>query len=166
MTDFIVKQTTNLCNYFILPLIKRSGNDFVVGKFVNSYVELEQIQVVVEVEEMQEVYKTFSNYSCSVDKGYKTYIFYDIPKEFHADVAMFMSGQYSRYSDLAKSFVRKFSKLPYATGYDGKIKKSVWYHVLDKSDKLKASLEEQLGVTLPADAELASLPEKSNFFSL
>lgn len=164
MTDFIVQQHDNLCNHYILPLVKRSSHDFKDGKFVASYLDLEQVQVVVEVEEMQEVYKSFANYSFSVDKGYKTYIFYDIPVNFHNDVAMFMSGKYSQFSDEAKSYIRKYSKLPYSTGYDGKIKKSVWFHVLDKSDKLRASLERALGQELPANAELASLPEPCNFF--
>lgn len=164
MAELIVKQTHNLCNYYILPLIKRSPSDFKEGKFVESYIDLEEVQVVVEVEEMQEVYKTFANYSFSVDKGFKSYIFYDIPEQFHTDVAMFISGKYSKFSDEAKIYVRKYSKLPYSTGYDGKIKKSVWYHVLDKSDKLRESLEEQLGEPLPVGAELASKPHKCNFF--
>ena len=164
MAELIVQQIHNLCNYYILPFIKRSQNDFKEGKFVASYLDLEAVQVVVEVEEMQEVYKTFAHYSFSVDKGFKSYIFYDIPEQFHTDVAMFMAGKYSQFSDDAKIFIRKYSKLPYSTGYDGKIKKSVWFHVLDKSNKLRISLEEQLGEALPVNAELASRPHKCNFF--
>jgi len=164
MTELIVQQTHNLCNYYILPFIKRSSNDFKAGKFIESYIDLEEVQIVVEVEEMQEVYKTYAHYSFSIDKGYKSFIFYNIPEQFHTDVAMFIAGKYSHFSDEAKTFIRKYSKLPYITGYDGKIKKSVWFHVLDKSNKLRASLEEQLEESLPANAELASKPHKCNFF--
>lgn len=162
--DLIIKQTQNLANFFILPFIKRSPSDFKEGKFVNSYLDLENVQVVVEVEDMFDIYKTFEHYSCTVNKGYKSYIFYDIPEMFHNDTAMFMDGQYSKFSSYAKKFIRKYSKLPYKQGMNGEVKKSVWYHVLEKSDKLRVSLENRFDCDLPDSVELASKPNNNNFF--
>ena len=54
--DLVIEQTKtqNLANLFLLPLIKRSANDFRGGKFVNSYLDIENVQLVIEVEDMQE----------------------------------------------------------------------------------------------------------------
>lgn len=162
--NLLVEQTQNLSNIFILPLIKRSAKDFEAGTFVNSYVDIENFDIVVEVETMLPYYKNYTEYSFSIDKGFKTYIFFNIPEIFHGDVAMFVDGQYSKFSDLAKTNIRKYSKLAYKQGYDGKVQKSVWLHVIDKSDNLRATLERQLGVTLPEYSELASKPDPKNFF--
>ena len=163
--NLLVEQTQNLSNIFILPLIKRSAKDFEAGNFINSYVDIENFDIVVEVETMLPYYKNYTEYSFSIDKGFKTYIFFDIPKIFHEDVAMFVDGQYSKFSDLAKQHIRKYSKLAYKQGYDGKVQKSVWLHVIERSDNLRSTLEQQLGVTLPKDGELASKPNANNFFN-
>lgn len=164
--DLVIEQTKtqNLANLFLLPFIKRSASDFRGGKFVNSYLDIENVQLVIEVEDMQELYKSFEHYSCTVNKGYKSYIFYDVPVEFHGDLAMFMDGKYSRFSPTAKKYIRKYSRLPYRQGVNGEVKKSVWYHVLEKSDKLRVSLERKFDCDFLDSAELASKPTDNNFF--
>ena len=90
--------------------------------------------------------------------------FFDVPSEFHDDLAMFMDGKYSKFSSRAKRAIRKYSRLPYRQGANGEVKKSVWYHVLEKSDKLRASLEKKFDCDFLDSAELASKPTKNNFF--
>jgi len=162
--DLLVEQTQNLSNYFLLPMIKRSAKDFAGGDFVNSYLDIENFHIVVEVETALPRYKDFAGYDFTVDKGSRVFMFYYIPVVFHGDVALFVEGRYSQFSDLAKDHVHKYGKLPFVQHYSGEVEKSVWLHVLDRSEKLKETLENQLDVYLSDNDELASKPNNNNFF--
>jgi len=160
----LVEQTNNLANFYLLPFIKRSSKDFTAGDFVNSYLDIETFHVVVEVETMYDHYKDFSHYDFTLEKGSRTFIFYYIPEIFHEDVGLFVDGRYSQFSDMAKTYIKKFGKLPVSSNAKGEITQSVWLHVIQKTDKLRESLQQELGVTLDHSVELASKPNKNNFF--
>jgi hypothetical protein len=160
----IIKQTDNLCNYYLLPLLKLSPVDFKTGNFINSYFNMETFELVVELEEMRDEFKKFPCYKFSIDKEFKAYLFFSIPEQFHEDVGVFVVGKYSRFSKLAKAYIEKYSKLPYQRTTKG-VAKSVWLHVLDRSEDLKSKIESQLGTTIPDYMELASVPNKNNFFN-
>jgi len=162
--ELIVEQTDNLANFFLLPLIKRSTKDFHLGKFVNSYLDIEAFQIVVEIEEMKDFYKNYSGYDYAVTQDDRHFLFYDIPEIFHTDVARFVDGKYSEFSDAAKTFIRKYAKLPFKQFADGKVVRSVWLHVMDRSEELRNNLERELGVSIPEYLELASKPNNNNFF--
>jgi len=165
--DLLVEQEAfNLSNYFLLPLIRRSAKDFASGNFINSYLDIESFSLVVEVEHAHTHFKDFSGYDFSVEKGSRTFLFYQIPEIFHNDVAAFVDGKYSTFTDMCKTYIRKYGKLPFKQTYSGEIEKSVWLHVIDRTDKLRETLEKQLGLHSGAlvGAELASKPKANNFF--
>lgn len=165
--ELIIKQerTQNLSNFFLLPLIRRSGHDFLAGKFVNSYLDIESFHVVVEVEIERSHFKDYAHYDFSIEKDGHYFYFYKIPEQFHEDVACFVDGKYSQFSEGAKTYIRKYSRLPFKYKADGSSTKSVWLHVIDKSDKLRRNLEQALGVTLSEDVELAEKPSAHNYFN-
>lgn len=162
--ELLVQQTHNLSNYFLLPFIKRASKDFAAGIFINSYLDIETFHLVVEVEQLLVHYKDFTGFDFTVEKGTRVFIFYYIPLIFHDDVGRFVDGKYSKFSQLAKTHIKKYGKLPFKQLYGGEVEKSVWLHVIDKTDKLKETLEQQLGVTIGEYDELASKPDKNNFF--
>lgn len=157
-----VKQ--NLCNYYILPLVKRSLLDFQAGGFINSYLDIENFLVVVEVTNVMPYFKNYSHYEFAVEKFDTTYLFYTIPEHFHYDVALFVSGSYSEFSKKAKQSITRYSKLPYKLTPDGFKDTSVWIHVMYKTENLRKTLEQELNVTIDSTAELASKPNENNFF--
>lgn len=160
----LVEQTQNLVNVFLLPLIKRSSKDF-SDKFINSYLDIETYHIVVEVTEVEDKFKEFPNYDYSVkQREDKHFLFYELPEAFYKDIRMFIDGRYSEFSTLAKNYIRQYSKLPRRIIQNGEEEKSVWLHVIDKTEKLRRGLEDQLGVTIPKETELASKPNTNNFF--
>lgn len=164
-TELIVEQKQNLANYFLLPLIKRSARDFFPGLFVNSYLDIETFHIVVEVQKPQTHFEDFSHFDYGVQvRDDKYYYFYTIPEQFHEDVALFVDGKYSQFSEAAKTYIRKFGKLLYRKTLTGEVEKSIWLHVLERSNKLRLKLNQQLGVELPVNIELASKPNNNNFF--
>jgi len=160
--ELLVEQNQNLCNLYILPLIARKQQEFT--GFINSYLDLENFDVVIEVSENKPQYSGFIFYRCSVTKSIdRELLFFHIPEEFHNDVASFVEGRYSTFSAKAKQYIRKYGKFRIRKNADGTINESVWLHVLDKTQKLKDQLEVQLGCVLPSTNELAEKPHKNNF---
>jgi hypothetical protein len=160
----LVEQTNNLANFYLLPFIKRSNKDFSAGVFINSYLDIETFSIVVEVEAMYEHYKEFSHYDFTLEKGSRVFIFYELPEVFHNDVGQFVDGKYSRFSDMAKTYIRKFGKLPIKSNAKGEITQSVWLHVIERTAKLRETLQYELGETIEEYDELASKPNENNFF--
>lgn len=160
----IVEQKQQLANLYILPFIKKRELDF--KTFVKCYVDIEDFCLVVEVSEMEPRYKDYAHFKYSVTKRVDVeLLFYDIPVDLHEDVAMFVDGRYSKFSDKAKALIRKYGNFIIKVDSTGNIKEeSIWLHVLNKSDNLRKQLEFELGCsTIPFDVELASKPHKNNF---
>lgn len=77
------------------------------------------------------------------------YIF-KIPLEFKEDVVSFIEGKYSMFSKALKGRIRKFY---------GRDDSQPIMDVINRSKKLKTSLERHLAVSLSTDSELASKPD-------
>lgn len=78
------------------------------------------------------------------------YIF-DIPDDLFIVIELFIEGKYSKLpmKDELKDFLRKEFAIP----QNHKIN-----HILDRSEDLKKEIEDQLGLTLPDDIDLAEAP--------
>lgn len=160
--QLLVEQKENLANLYLLPLLKRRSSDFI--EFVNCYLDVEEFQLAVEVPDIRPHYKDYSYYNYYVSKDSDRHLlFYDIPKIFHEDVALFVQGKYSEFSDGAKAFIYKYGSFTIIKHANGTESRSVWLLVLDKAEALKDKLEDQLNSTIPEDNELASPPDTNNF---
>lgn len=157
------KQTQNLANFFLMPFCKLRVSSF--PGMVNAYLDLEEFNLVVEVPTIRTQYKDFEYYEYSVTKGTDSeFLFYSIPVHFHQDVARFVEGKYSEFSQLAKVHIRKYGRFVIKRNSKGEeTERSVWLHVIEKSKELRLRLEYQLDVDLPRNVELASKPSKNNF---
>lgn len=161
--ELIVEQKQQLTNLYILPFIQKRQHDF--KNFVKCYLDIEDFSLVVEVKEMDSRYGDYPHFKYSVPKAIDIeLLFYDIPLDLHNDVALFVDGQYSKFSAKAKRLIRTYGKFIKKVDAVGNIiEESIWLHVLNKSDNLRRKLEFQLGCTIGTDLELASAPLKKNF---
>lgn len=82
----------------------------------------------------------------------KTYMYvFDIPKYFQEDYDKFCLGQYSKISTEGKNLIIKLSGVKPTT-------ESIVHKILYKTRDQKERIEELIGMTLPLEAEVYSLP--------
>lgn len=165
-----IKRSVNLCSVYILPLIGLNRYSFgEPTNFINCYLTPDRnlvVEVKTPVDEME------SNHYYKLDmpsgKG-TTYIVFDTPQteEFQDTVEKFIGGKFSLFSDGVKDTIKKKSgfkwKVPLS---DGSFNSARELLALDKHASLKKVWEMELGVVLPANAELMSIPDESNFLDL
>jgi hypothetical protein len=82
------------------------------------------------------------------------YVF-EIPEPLFKVIELFIDGKYSRlpFKEELKEFLRKH----YAVTQNHKI-----HHILNRSKELRLLIEEDLGVELPIDIDLAEAPDITN----
>jgi hypothetical protein len=82
------------------------------------------------------------------------YVF-EIPEPLFKVIELFINGKYSRlpFKEELKEFLRKY----YAVTQNHKI-----HHILNRSKELRLLIEEDLGVELPIDIDLAEAPDITN----
>jgi hypothetical protein len=183
MTNFSVPQTvyymggekgTNLCNIYVLPLLDLNKHKFGEGgKFVNSYVSEDNQHVIVEsTHPFTTIILHHQNYLTSFESDGHYFGVFKVPEYYKEDVVKFRKGQYSKFTESAKDLIRKKSGLTYkAAGANGKYTTSLELLALDKNPVLKRHWEEMLSnkgsmVVLDDDAELFSIPNENNFYTL
>jgi hypothetical protein len=168
----------NLANYYVLPLLGLNKASFGGSdNFINSYITSGE-EIVVEVldEKLVAENVTFDhpNYLGDIKTG-ETYIFlYDQPDSFKSDILLFAQGKYSEMSIAAKGMIIKHSGLPNNLERKDLPKKpngryqvetSKYILGLDKTNvALRAQVENQVGQSLPKDAELIEKPNSKNFY--
>lgn len=92
----------------------------------------------------------YFNQFYQLEDGSYMYIF-DIPKQYNNDYNRFCQGRYSEMSEDAKQVICRLSGIK-------PIQNSTVYKVLYKTSDQKKKIEDSIGVELPIDAEVYSVP--------
>jgi hypothetical protein len=161
----------NLCTHFILPLLKLSKFSFVTSNFMNSYLAQDSLpsntRILAQVIDLSLVNKTIfkhKDYLATYKdvEGYY-YLSFKIPDTWITDVTYFRTGRFSRMSEMAKDYIKRYSQLPYqqkgkeGTETDGRLL------ALDRHEKLKAMWENVIGTSLKDEDELLSIPGEESY---
>lgn len=161
---------TNLCTFFILPLVGvnrlKFGGD---ANFLNSFLSKDGSLIYAEV--YQTDFATRLNlpkHRVCLDANGKDYIEFTIPEQFQKDVELFMAGKYSKLSHIAKQIIREHSSLPYKVLKGTTYNTDVRLLALDKSNVLKEFWEAELWSHpsqshLTSDMELLSKPDELSY---
>lgn len=84
--------------------------------------------------------------------NYTTLFFFHIPRKWYNDYLLFINGQYSLLSTEYKTLLLNFYKMSGSYSNAKEVEK-----ILNKSQERRMRIEEDLQVTLPPDAEVASI---------
>ena len=161
-----MKKSDNICNYYLLPLLKLNKFSFGPGAFENCYLA-DNYQLVVKLNKSYDIASRHYAFSLSYeDDGYH-YIVYDLPEEFHDTVDKFKEGKYSTFVKAHKDLIRKYSGLNYKQPIARKsFVTARQLLALDREQPLRDLLEKELGISLPEDAELISIPNEECFITI
>jgi hypothetical protein len=145
---------------FLLPLLNKTKTQLRYDTyFVNAYIDEEGEHISLKYrftgtplyKEWEQLMMTDPLFISHKDYDpYHVMYTFRIPKEFHADVQAFMEGKYSLFSNPLKQRIKKFY---------GDTDEAATMKIVQKDEGLKKSMEAHLGVELPDDAELASIPD-------
>lgn len=161
------KGSVNLCSTYMLPLIGLNHKSFGENNFVSSYISETDAHLVVELKMIPPLVIGHSKFVFKFKSGDNSYAVFEVPPQFQNTVKLFREGRYSRFSDEAKTMIRKKSGLRYrAIQPNGVMKTARELLALDRDKELKKALEEELDEKIEKDAELASIPGEENFFKL
>lgn len=163
-------RNTNLCSYFILPLIGvnelRFGGE---ANFLNSFLSKDGSLIYVEVYQPEFVIGTnLPKHRLGTDLEGRTYLEFKIPEKFSNDVALFMAGKYSEFSNTSKRMIREGSNLEYKKLKDEVYTTDVRLLALDKSPALKEFWEGHFydhahQSHISDDMELLSKPDEGSY---
>jgi len=174
MTDMEPKdKSRNLCNIYVLPLLGLTKHSFGENRFVNSYLSEDNCHIVVRcTHPFSAIITNHANFCFQMEQDSHYLAVFAVPEYYKRDAERFRRGEYSKFSTAAKDLIKKKSGLPFrVVGRSGKYNTALELLALDKDPVLKKYWEEQLSnkgskVVLDDDAELASIPDDDNFFTL
>lgn len=166
--DMEQKRSTNLCSIYILPLIDLNKYSFGdVTNFVNSYLNEDDLLVVVKVQKPVKNMLTHGLFRFSYDQDGHVYYVFELPTKYSEIAKKFREGKYSLFSEEAKNQIKKRSGLSYRVPTSaGGVKSAKELLALDKDKKLREKWEAELDVKLSQDAELMDIPGEDNFIQL
>lgn len=163
----------NLCNVYVLPLLGLNKYSFGENRFVNSYLSEDECHIVVEcTRPFSTIITNHANFCFHMEREENYLAVFQVPEYYKNDVSKFRLGEYSKFSEAAKNLIKKKSGLTYkARSANGKYNTALELLALDKDPVLKKYWEDNLSnkgskVTLDDDAELASIPDEHNFYTL
>lgn len=162
---------TNLCTYFVLPLVGVNKNGFGgEANFLNSFLSKDGSLIYVEVYMPEFVSMGLPEHRVCKDDNGKDYLEFKIPQKFKEDVALFMAGKYSEMSETVKRIIRENSTLQYKNLKDTTYRTDVRLLALEKSQVLRDYWNSQLW-DWPAqshiddDLELLSKPDELSYLT-
>lgn len=162
-----IKRSDNLCNFYILPLLGLNKLSFGSGNFINSYVSKDDKYIVVEVKEPKTSFQDHDGYVTDFIAEGKVTIIFSIPEGSEDTLSKFKAGKYSEFTEQVKQVIRTKSGLKWKVPSGNK--KTLTAReilALDKDSDLREKMEDELGVKIPKNAELMSVPHESNFYDL
>lgn len=162
---------TNLCTFFVLPLIGTNKNGFGGdSNFLNSFLSRDGSLIYVEVYMPEFVGMGLPEHRVCKDANGKDYLEFKIPSEYKEDVQLFMAGRYSEMSETVKRIIRENSTLKYKDLKNTVYKTDVRLLALEKSQVLRDYWNSQLW-DWPAqshiddDLELLSKPDEFSYLT-
>lgn len=163
--------TTNLCTYFVLPLVGVNKSGFGgESNFLNSFLSKDGSLIYVEVYMPEFVSGILPTHRTCTDENGKDYLEFKIPEKFRRDVALFMEGRYSEMSETVKRIIRENSTLQYKSLKETTYRTDVRLLALEKSQVLRDYWNSQLW-DWPAqshiddDLELLSKPDEFSYLT-
>jgi hypothetical protein len=161
------KRSDNLCNYYILPLVRLNSASFGgVLNFVNSYLSQDNRYVIVELKEARTDFEKHSAYVADWEEENLMVVF-EIPEKYRRDAEKFREGKYSQFSQGAKELIRRGSGLKYREpAGKGQYRTARELLAFEKDETLRKTLESELAVKISKDAELMDIPHEGNFYTL
>lgn len=160
----------NLCTYFLLPLVRLNFKSFSLfdviadENFKQCYVNRYQPYLYVDVvnPELIDPGAIKSEYYDGI-RDY--FIRYKVPEKYYVALDLFHEGKYGDFPDAVKGMIRRYSGLMF-NQFDvesGFYVTDPLLLAMDRSPEIKIQLEAALGVKLPKDADLISVPSDSNY---
>lgn len=146
----------NKSAYFILPLLELNVNRD--KNFINTYLlsknhDFDFNTLYLELYNPIDKLERNSNYIGKFDTTDNNVMYiFKIPDFYLSEYELFLSGQYSKFSDKAKMIACKS-----VAGKDGITNTNI-YGILYKTDERRKYIENLVGEKLHADAELCSIP--------
>lgn len=156
----------NSCMYYVLPMVKLGKPSFGTGNLKQCYIDRDY-KVIAVVDKTCDYLLKHENYFTDFVSDGELYYVFTIPNELKPDFVKYMNGKFSQMSDHAKDLIRRCSGLKYKYPLpSGGTTTSVALMVLDRSEALRRRLEDDLGVDLHPEQELASVPGDNVYMSL
>ena len=147
---------------FLLPVLGKTREQLKLDSyFVNAYLDntYEYICLMYRYTGTS-AYKEFERYMITdplcishLEHGkYHVVYIFKIPLQFKEDVVSFIRGKYSKFSKALKGRIRKFY---------GRQDSEPMIDVIERNENLRRHMEQYIGMELPKDSELASIPDSN-----
>ena len=167
----------NYCTYLIVPLLNLDLNLFGQSNLVNCYLNHEEdrdmYSVFIEVADVDLIkvnFKTHANYVFSINTTeHTTLIKFYLDKRFNQDLEHYIKGEYSKFSDLTKIKITRFTiaNKGKQCGTDSQGNKVYSYNPLYLATQIqegsKEIIENELGVIIEPDKELWDKPKNEQY---
>lgn len=161
---------SNLCTYYLLPLVRLNKFSFGPDNFIQCYTNHDGSRLYVELKDVPEFIYHRSDYlGVTILPTGGMAVALSLSDIWWEDHKRFILGQYSKFSEEAKKCIRAFSGLV----EDQNILNEHYVHMdsrliaigneRNQRAKLRQLLSKELDVEIPVDAELISIPSESNF---
>lgn len=161
---------SNICTYYLLPLVRLNKFSFGADNFIQCYVSREGDRLYIELRDIPDfVYHRQDYLGITVLPSGGICVAFSLPDIWWEDYSKFQRGKYSKFSPQAKKCIESFSGMTInqiSSGGDYAVTDSRIL-ALDSStrvrDALRKRLAAELDIDIPEDAELISVPSENNF---
>lgn len=161
----LVVDKRNKTTRFLLPILGEKMSSFNETYFINAYIDVEDVTRKTDVNCLYLLYrfratKEYLDFEEKLqnheqyrghyepDKHHTIYLF-EIPDNYIDEYRLFLKGKYSEFSNEYKYQIMNFFNFD----TDGDT-----YQILNRGDKRRIKMEEDLGVSIPKNIELEDKP--------
>lgn len=160
----------NICTYYLLPLVKLNKFSFGDNNFKQCFVSRDGSKLYVAVARIPDfVHKKEEYLGTTILPNGDMALIFGLHPLWREDFQSFIAGRYSKLSRQAKDAVLAYSGLPFGQmTRDGSIPFTDSRILAIDPDpqsraKLRRALMSELGVDIPVDQELISIPTEQNY---
>lgn len=161
-------RNTNLCTWYLLPITGLNRFSF-DGVFINSYLDKNRLWVIVQVPDLNLVPQQYMGHAIRTWSNPRGgFLAYELTNYWKEDVAAYVEGKYSRFSDELKALIIERAGLQYQEETEfGTFITDCRLMALNGHSELRTYLCRELNVTedsLPDD--LLSVPPPESFMDV
>lgn len=159
----------NICTYYLLPLIKLNKFSFGENNFLQCYVSRDGSKLYIELREIPAfVYSKVEYLGTAILPNGNVAVVMGLHPLWEPDFRNFIDGKYSKLSKPAKDAVLAYSGLPFNQHTSNNVPYTDSRILAINPDpgereKLRRALMSELGVNIPVDQELISIPTELNY---
>lgn len=161
---------SNLCTYYLLPLVRLNKFSFGPDNFVQCYTSRDGSKLYVELKDIPEfIYHREDYLGVTILPSGGLAVVIELPDIWWEDYTKFVTGQYSKFSPEARECICAYSGLLENQNIINEhyiYRDSRIIAIEDNTEartKLRRLLSKELDVFIPIGAELISIPSDSNF---